>query len=115
MSQEYWAYLNKPRKIFWNAISHEDRHVAIYNIEKTILKYGFIVDHHMFSDVEMSFTIEIKGNKIKKLYYKLRRHIRIFDPIYQASYDEQDCMLYLHLCFSKSKGKLKIDIPSVPG
>lgn len=115
MRLHFWAFPNMPKKYFWNAISHMDRHTTINDIEKVVLKYGFIIDHHMFSDMEMSFTIEIQERRIKKLYSRLKKHIRLIDPDIPVSGNHKESILYLHLSFSKSKGKLEIEIPAVPG
>ncbi len=65
--------------IFWTGYSQQERHIAIHQIQKAISNYGDIVDFHLFSDVSLSLTIEIKEKNIKPLHEELSNMIGIND------------------------------------
>jgi hypothetical protein len=102
-------------KIFWTGYSNGERHAAISSIQGVVSRYGDIVDVHLFSDVSLSLTIEIEESKMDKLYDALTHEMRIqqWEPLYSIS--KQERIIYLHITFAKGTGKLKIEVPAVPG
>jgi len=115
MKDHYWAFLNKREKIFWKGYSNENRNNAIHYIEEIIIKYGYITDYHMFSDLEINFTIEIEESKINLLHTELGKRIAISDIGTNISESSQLHTIFLNVTFSSSSGNLRHTIPSVPG
>lgn len=77
--------------------------------------YGDIVDVHLFSDVSLSLTIEIAEFKIDSLYEALTREMSLQRKEPLNSNAKLERIVYLHITFSKGTGKLKIEVPAVPG
>jgi hypothetical protein len=115
MKDHYWAFLNKREKIFWKGYSSENRNNAIHYIEQSIIKYGYITDYHMFSDLEINFTIEIEESKINDLYTELGKRITMSESDPNISGTPQLHTIFLNVTFSNSTGDLRHTIPSVPG
>jgi|GEM_PF-1594416 hypothetical protein len=106
------------KKLNLNGISTQDRHLTIDMIQEVIEKQGGILLHHqMFSDVQISMMIEIKESNYLEFYAGLKEFIRIseLDETKINRDSVKECILYLNISFSKSKGDLKNEIPAVPG
>jgi hypothetical protein len=101
--------------IFWTGFSDDERHSAIDKIQSVVSKYGDVVDVHLFSDISLSFTIEIEEFKIDKLYDELTKIIGIQKPEFLNSISKNERTIYLNITFSKGTGNLRIEVPSVPG
>ena len=113
--EHYWAFLNKKTGHYWHGISHKDRNPAIHELEGIVNRYGFITDYHMFSDMEISFHIEIEEKRIPGLFTDLEDLISLEGrgPVDPES--EQERSILLRVTFVKSTGNLEIEVPSVPG
>ena len=102
-------------KFFWIGFSNDERHSAINEIQNVISKYGCVVDFHLFSDIAISMTIEIDEFKIDILHDELTKIIGIQKFEYLNSNSKEERIVYLNITFAKGTGKLKIEVPSVPG
>ena len=102
-------------KIFWTGYSNDERHAAITSIQGVVSRYGDIVDVHLFSDVSLSLTIEMEESKMDALYDALTREMSLQRTESLNSNSKQERIVYLHITFSKGTGKLKIEVPAVPG
>ena len=113
--EHYWAFLNKKTGHYWHGISHKDRNPAIHELEGIVNRYGFITDYHMFSDMEISFHIEIEEKRIPGLFTDLKDLISLEGrgPVDPES--EQERSILLRVTFVKSTGNLEIEVPPVPG
>lgn len=71
----------------------------------------------MFSDMALSLTIEIEEKDIAVLYRELRKDIRIAEDLQEnlSMNSKKEWWILLNLTFGKGEGKLKIEIPDVPG
>jgi shikimate kinase len=113
--EHYWAFLNKERGLYWNGVSHKDRNLAIHELEEIVNRYGFITDYHMFSDMEISFHIEIVEQRIPGLIADLKDLISLEGRGPVNAESEQERSIYLRVTFLKGTGNLEIHVPSVPG
>lgn len=103
------------KNIFWTGFSDDERHSAIDKIQNVVSKYGDLVDLHFFSDISLSMTIIIEELKIDKLYHELTKIIRVQKSEFLNSISKRERTIYLNITFSKGKGDLRIEVPSVPG
>lgn len=115
MKNHYWAFLNKNERLFWKGFSNSERHAAINEIERTIIRYGYITDFKLFSDLEISFAIDIEESKIDRLYEALMENIALTDIEKVNSDSIEMRSILLNVSFSKGTGNLENIIPSVPG
>ncbi len=102
-------------RIFWTGFSNDERHAAINTIQHVVLKFGDIIDVHLFSDISLSMIIEIEEFKIDKLYDALTGEISMqkWESLNSVSNKERN--VYLNITFVKGTGNLKIEVPAVPG
>lgn len=115
MDDFYWAFLNKNENIHWKGFSNRDRNEAIYEIERIVSQHGFITDHHMFSDMELTLKIEIAELNIQKLYMDLKSYLTMDNYGNLASESKTERSILLNITFVKSTGNLRIEVPAVPG
>ena len=105
-------------KLNWQASSMKDRNEIIEEIKDTISNNeGYIINFKMFSDLALSLSIEIEENKIPDLYKGLNAIINLFEPE-PANLNHNsklDWWIFINVSFGKGKGKLKVEIPNVPG
>jgi len=108
-------YSKNLKNIFISGYCLYDRNIAIYKIENTIDDFGFIIDFKIFSDISISFIISIDENKISELYDKLSAFLILDDielPILESA---KERIVFLKVTFSNATGKIKTEIPAVPG
>jgi len=115
VSDHFWAFLNKNERLFWKGFSSSERHNAINEIEHIINTFGYITDFKMFSDLDISFTIDIVESKIESLYHALEQKISLKDIEIAGSDSTEMRSILLNVSFSKGTGNLENIIPSVPG
>ena len=101
--------------IFWTGYSNEDRNIAISEIQRIVSAYGFITDFKPFSDLAMSFKIELEEFQVDALYEALKEYMTLkdFQPLQSKSGVERS--IYLNVTFIKGTGDVRHEIPSVPG
>lgn len=105
-------------RLNWDIYSNQERNKAIEEIkEKISSNNGYILNSNFFSDLALSVIIEIEEKKIEKLHRDLGLNMRIseleLENFIQDS--ENEWWLFLNINFVKGTGKLKINIPDVPG
>ena len=101
--------------IFWSGFTNRDRTTAIADIEMIINQSGFIIDFKPFSDISISLVIEVQESHIDQLYDALAGylHMEDFDRLHSVS--SQERKIYLNVTFANAMGKLRNEIPAVPG
>jgi hypothetical protein len=92
-----------------------DRFSGISAIEEVINHYGYIIDFKMFSDISISFYIEMKENKIDEMIEQLKKVIIMDEPKQLHAYSEAEEIILLNVSFTKGSGNMKIEVPVVPG
>lgn len=105
----------KTHKIYWTALSKEDRIHGISRVESCILHHGFIVEFHFFSDISASLIIEIPENKVHELHEDLSKIIHIDEPNEPETDTDSDCTILLNITFLKNTGNARNEVPAVPG
>jgi len=115
MNDFYWAFLNERKFLYWKGFCNKDRNIAIYEIENVVNKYGYILDFHRFSDLEINIKIDIEKQNILKLYTHLKTLIDLDGYDDSNSESKMECSILLNITFLKSTGNLKIEVPAVPG
>ena len=108
MEKFHGQYYGK-HNIFWKGICFKNRNVSISKLEDVI------DDFREFSDISISFVISIQKLKLAALLEKLKTIILIEEQIESDAPQDDEITVFLHVTFSEAKGKLKIDVPSVPG
>ena len=106
------------KKFRLQAYTSDNRHLTIDQIQKLINRYdGFLMNHRMYSDLQMSMYVEMKEYRLLNFYHNLCKQFRIsgfdiknFDP-----HSRKTCRIYLNVYFIKGVGKLKVRVPRVPG
>lgn len=108
-------YSKHSQNIFISGYCSSDRNEAIYKIENTIDNFGFIIDFKTFSDISINFIINIEENKISQLYHELSGLLALDDIELPYSESEIEKIVFLKITFSNATGKLRTEIPVVPG
>ncbi len=103
------------KNIFWTAYTNQERHEAITATQNVISKFGSITDFKPFSDISLSIIVEIEARKLTDLYKALKEIISIDDHEKLHSDSTKEVNLYLNITFTKATGKLRTEIPAVPG
>jgi hypothetical protein len=106
------------KKFRLQAISFDDRYLTIDRIEQCIDQFkGFLMNHKMYSDLQLSLYLEMKEYRLLNFYHHLNKVIRM-SPFEMSNFDahsNKTCRVYLIVFFAKGVGKLKTKIPRVPG
>ena len=94
------------------------RNKVIEEVKEAIsLGDGCIMNFNMFSDLALSLSVEIEENKIARLHEELSSVLKISDfnleDINPKS--SKEMVIFMNISFGSGKGKLKSEIPSVPG
>ena len=75
------------------------------------------MNFNMFSDLALTLVIEIPETGLIKLAGDLKEVLQLStgadEPDTQGSLDE--CMLTLNISFASGEGKVRKDVPNVPG
>lgn len=102
-------------RFFLTGYYDKERIIGISDIEKSINKYGFIIDFKMFSDISISMIIEIEEFKVDALFDELTSYMKMNEFKNISTDSKKDCLLLLNVTFTKGTGDLRIEIPAVPG
>ena len=109
---------NVKNKLYWQAFSIRNRIEIIEDVKDAILGCGAcILDFKMFSDLALSLIIEIEEGKITDLHRELKKIISIdeLDQDNLRANSQQEWLILMNVSFGQGEGKLKVDIPMVPG
>ena len=105
-------------KLIWTAYSSESRIEIIEKI-KTIISTndGYIMNFNMFSDLAMTFSIEIPEDRIIELHNALNNILKISDieSKHVIGLLKKEWLIFMNISFNKGTGELKIAMPEVPG
>jgi hypothetical protein len=102
------------KPIFWTSYCSAERHEATPAIKALVARHGSVVDFKMISDLSLTLVIELDSSRIKALYRDLQALIRL-DDWHEVTPDQNDQIVYLNISFANQSGKLRNDIPAVPG
>ena len=105
-------------KLIWTAYSSKPRIEIIEKIKSIISSNdGYIMNFNMFSDLAMTLNIEIPGDKIIELHNTMNCILKISN-IESNSLNQglkKEWRIFINISFSRGKGELKMEIPTVPG
>jgi len=105
-------------KLIWTAYSGKPRFEIIEKIKDIISKNdGYIMNFNMFSDLAITFSIEVPEDKIIELHNALNSILKISDieSEYVFNKSKREWLIFMNISFSKGTGELKIEMPEVPG
>jgi hypothetical protein len=115
MEKQYWKSTTHLDWIYWAGICRETRNAGLNHIKDCIDTFGFIIDHHLFSDISIGLRIEIEEKKIAPLYMALCK-ILTMDPFeLRETGATAERTIMLNITFTQSTGDLKTEVPAVPG
>ncbi len=103
------------QKYYWNACSPEERLVLLPQLEACIAAHGFVTDYHPFSDLSLALTVELAATKLPNLYLALGKLLQLDEVVLPPAATEVDCVVMLHVYFSRGSGTLTHSVPAVPG
>ena len=105
-------------RLIWTAYSSKPRIEIIENIKDIISKSdGYIMNFNMFSDLAITFSIEIPEHRIIELHNALDSILKISDISTEDVFNKskKEWLIFMNISFSKGTGELKIKMPEVPG
>ena len=103
---------------YWKIVTAENRHEFIGKIEKIVDNNGgSIIDFNLFSDISISFNIEIKMKDVLSFYKELKKNTSIspIDTEILRSRNPKDIFIFINASFSGGKGSMSTCVPDVPG
>ena len=106
------------RKLFWQAVSNEERNNIINQIKDIVSKNSaYIINFNMFSDLALGLSIGVEENKIYELHSSLCKILAVSDLKFEDSQKngEEEWLIFLNVSFGKGEGALKGVVPEVPG
>lgn len=103
------------KSYFWKAYCHQERWTAIDEIKQIVNKYACIIDFKLFSDVSISFQIELDTPNIPDLYQSLKQYMPLDEIHFSPSPLHSEATIFLNVTFIKGTGNLSIEVPNVPG
>ncbi len=106
------------KKLFWEAVSNEDRNTIINQIKDIVAKNSaYIINFNMFSDLALGLSIGIEASNIHELHCSLCEILTVSDLKSENSHhnEEEEWLILLNVSFGKGKGDLKVVVPEVPG
>lgn len=103
------------KPVHWKGYCNQTRNAAIYEIENIVGRYGYITGYQMFSDLEISVTVEIEERKISGFYSALCSYVSLSETKDLNSDSSRERIILLNITFTKGTGNLKIEVPAVPG
>ena len=105
-------------KLNWELFSNQERHYTIQGIKKSITdSHGSILNFEMYSDVSLSINIEINECDIINLHTELALigHLSGIDETSINKQSPREWIIFLNVTFVKGEGKLRSEVPEVPG
>jgi hypothetical protein len=115
MEESKDSYLHSNRPLFWKGVSNKERNETILEIEKLINRFGYITDFKLFSDIEMTLTIELKESAILPLYIDMKEVLEMSEFPYIQSDSERERVIFLNLTFLLGSGNKRNEVPAIPG
>ena len=104
------------RRFFLKGIYPRDRLHGIEDIREAVRDSGFIVDHKMYSDISMSFTIETEERKFEELLNCLSSVISLEDSDKQLHRESsKEIQVLLNVTFIAGTGDVRNRVPAIPG
>ncbi len=106
------------KKLFWEAVSNEDRNTIINQIKDIVSKHSaYILNFSMFSDLALGLSIAVETSNIHELHCSLCEILTVSDLQFENSHNngEEEWLVFLNVSFGKGEGVLKVVIPEVPG
>lgn len=102
-------------KLNWKGYSAHERMTAIEEIKRAVESSGGdIMDFHFFSDVSMSFQIEISSDRCMALKSGLSEIMQLDDG-FEEPQNVTEVILLLNVSFSTGSGDLRQSVIDVPG
>ncbi len=115
MENKYWKSTTHEKWIYWTGICSETRNGGLNQIKDCIDTYGFITDHHFFSDISIGLRIELEERKIASLYLALCKILTMDSFEYGETGSIAERTVMMNITFTQSTGNLKTEVPAVPG
>ena len=101
------------KRLYWAAVTHQERHAAIQMLEMMVGKYGYITDFKRFSDLSISLIIEVPTSHSMALWSDLVAYFQMGDSEVPEVQPEQECTVLFNLSFANGTGNLSFEVPAV--
>lgn len=85
---------------YWKGFIHFQLDKVVTNVSNVINRYGNILNSNFFSDIEISFIIEIQGGKVAELYNELSNYIRLDPEILDVINPYKKCKIFLNITYT---------------
>lgn len=75
------------------------------------------MNFNMFSDLALTLSVEVEENRIPELYNALSSTLRVsdFDAENIRTESTKEWLLFMNISFGGGEGKLKGEVPAIPG
>lgn len=99
----------------WKGFCQEERNKAIFDIEQTVSQFGYIIDFHRYTDMELCLKIELPGKNVPALHQALKARLML-DTLPEGCFEsDKEQNLFITITFAVGTGNMKIEVPAVPG
>ena len=89
--------------------------MALQAITPVIDRYAIILHSQRYSDLAISFTLEVEEEEVQQFYEALATLLSLKPFVPSRPGKKPDCRVLLSITFTQGSGSLKSEIPSVPG
>jgi hypothetical protein len=100
-------------RYYLTGVCIDERTIGISKIQDSVNQYGSIIDFKFFSDISISFIIEISENKVKEMHTNLSDVISLSDLKIPPSESNNDCIILLNISFTKGSGNKRNEISDI--
>jgi hypothetical protein len=101
--------------LFWKAFARRGRTETIENIRMAVSKYGNIVDAKPFSDISLTFVIEVEQRRVEELFHALASQVVLDADGLPGMHTQREVVVYLNVDFPAATGDLRHETPAFPG
>jgi hypothetical protein len=103
------------KNYYWSGICNIDRLKAIDEITGIANRYATILNFQRFSDISLSLILDVEEGNLTNLKNGLSDIMSMDCADTDLDGSEPECIVLLHITFTKGTGNLKIEVPDIPG
>jgi hypothetical protein len=96
-------------KLYWKGISNGERAEVIQEVGAAIGKHGTLLNFQRFSDIDISFVVELESDRVNAFYNALHEVLSIEGDQGSNTVPGDVSILLLNITFTKGTGDLEIE------
>lgn len=105
----------RPSRYYFTGYNYQSRAQGIADITQAVGPWGAILDFKLFSDVVISFEIEVIAAQVHSLYASLAAVMEMEPFDVAVPETAQEVLVLMQVTFAKGTGNMRHEVPAVPG